>query len=611
MKRTLLIYPVLAMLVAGCSGDIDLAEPLNGGDQEEEAVQLPKRNLDEAVFHEGAGGWMVPQKDPYTLANFRQAHANLLSGKSAQTLTRAQADELASAPELKATHYALRIFPKTEEEQWKIELMEDVNVVYMPFDYVQLSQEEVEKLPTTKTRSGANGEPEASEASKFPESYRYTVTYTDLETPDGPIPDRTYILPILYAVWPIDKPLPDDIEHEVDYEVFLPDYEAAETRVSTGEALGVITLMALENEAISIASGIPVQKIAAGTRAIVVNMRNISGVIKCYDGLLKAEVPQSNLKQQIQNGSNIHSTYTDANGYFSFKNSSYIIPLISSNATYSHVFQHPKWKITPEGSTAPITIACTKVGQRWPDYGGDMHINYKDLTQPEYVVSLAVDYYYHGNHSIPRAGYDSGIRIRMMNNSSFDADGTFTYSEDRVSEIWIYNNHLSVNILIGLVLHELGHFSHYAMWGGSYRRYHDVYKLLHESYASFVGWHIGLKYYEKFGYIEDPARNITGQSNNNTWRITSAGKLGWYSPLFVDLVDDFNQRERFINDNMPNDNVKNVPIPIINTIAKECSTWGSVRARLFQYVEDTGGGMSDILRMQKIIHDYDWWFDNN
>ena len=87
---------------------------MGGAEVDEDIIQLPPRNLDEAVFHEGAQGWMVPQKDPYTLTNFQAAYENLMSGKSSQTLTRAQTDELAAAPELKPTHYAMRIFPKSE-----------------------------------------------------------------------------------------------------------------------------------------------------------------------------------------------------------------------------------------------------------------------------------------------------------------------------------------------------------------------------------------------------------------------------------------------------------------------------------------------------------------
>jgi hypothetical protein len=114
---------VPAMFLIGCAGEIELTEPSDGG---EKITQIPPRNLNEAVFHEGAQAWMIPQKDPYTLDNFQNSCNNLISGVSTQILTRAQTAELSAAPKLKATHYALRIYSKNEDEQWEIELMKDV-----------------------------------------------------------------------------------------------------------------------------------------------------------------------------------------------------------------------------------------------------------------------------------------------------------------------------------------------------------------------------------------------------------------------------------------------------------------------------------------------------
>lgn len=399
MKRRF-VYLAIAMLFAGCSADP--VENFKDGCSEEPAQILP-RNLNEAVFHEGAGAWMIPRPDPYTLANFQRALDNLSSGKSTQILTRARADEFSGTPELKATHYALRIFPKNENEQWAIELMEDVKVACLPFDHTQLTQQEVENLPAVKTRSG-DGDPEADESAIFPESYRYTVTYTDLQTTDGPKPDETYILPILYAVWPVGKPLPDDIEYEFDYEVFLPRCEELQTRAS---GLSEEALQVLEAEAVSLALGITIPK-RIETRSTQIMLR---GKVEYLDKFLNEKVLQQGLKQRIQSGSFIYEVYTSKSGEFSLASfQTLILYFIDANATYSHVFQHSKWKITCGDNTSPFTVNWGTVGKYWP--------NPETVARtcpisglPAYEINIAASHYYLQNSYIA-ADHVKPITIR-------------------------------------------------------------------------------------------------------------------------------------------------------------------------------------------------------
>lgn len=91
--------------------------------------------------------------------------------------------------------------------------MEDIKVAYLPFNYVQLTEEEVKKLDKTATRSNQ---------SSYPEGSVYTVTYEDVEIVGGLTVTETYILPVLYVIWPCDKPLPENVEYKIDYEVFIP-----------------------------------------------------------------------------------------------------------------------------------------------------------------------------------------------------------------------------------------------------------------------------------------------------------------------------------------------------------------------------------------------------
>ena len=144
-------------------------------------------------------------------------------------------DEFSDPEPLKPTHFALRIYPKNEDEQWRIEMMEDISVIYTPFNYSGLTEDEIAAVPRTRSEV-------ASPFEKSP----YTVRY-DAVSLEGIRDTTTHQLPILYTVWPVEKPLPDDLEYKVDYEVFLPQNTPL-TRSTT-------EMYFLEDEAIALALG--------------------------------------------------------------------------------------------------------------------------------------------------------------------------------------------------------------------------------------------------------------------------------------------------------------------------------------------------------------------
>mgnify|MGYP007107567201 CR=1 FL=1 len=58
----------------------------------------------------------------------------------------------------------------------------------------------------------------------------------------------TIILPVLYAVWPVEKTFPVEMDFEILYEVFLPKY------ITLGEnGLSAEAIQILEQEAIALA----------------------------------------------------------------------------------------------------------------------------------------------------------------------------------------------------------------------------------------------------------------------------------------------------------------------------------------------------------------------
>lgn len=575
---------VLLIGLTGCKEQID--EPQVQATPEEQIAQLPSRALEQAIYNPSTESWMVPQKDPYALDNMQQAYDNLLAGKYARVLTRSQSSEFSGAHQLEPTHYCLKIYPRNEAEQWEVELMEDVKVAYIPFDYVQLTEAEVQRV-SAMTR--------ASDANTFDEVSHHSVT-DDYTSAEGETQTVTQVMPVLYVVWPCNKPLPQQMDYVVDYPVLIPPHNTSTTRSATG--LNTVALQAVETEAISLALGIPASP-QVMTMTVDDRIRMINGTVLYYDTSLKANVPQANLKQRVQLGSNIWETYSNATGYFMMEGQ------IPNEATYYHVFQHPKWKITTATSTSPHVVNWGSVGTWWPYFGSWAITMHPTSSLPIYLINPAVNYFYNGSHSISTWSYTSGIRIKAMAEEPTTAGGHFYGQMSGEAYIEIFNNQGNTAYLAGTVLHELGHFTHYCE-RESPTKYHEVHTLIQESFASYVGWHVGENYYSYLGYVRPFINSqLTGQDRQHWHPDLYISKSKFYTPLFIDLIDTYNQSTN--GPNRLNETVSKLPHSIIRSIAAECTNWSSVKANLHQYV----GTHYTQDQFDEYCLPYDYWFIRN
>ncbi len=213
----------------------------------------------EAVWHEDTEQWLRPQNDPFRLENMQMAYDNLVTGKNkipfVETLdwnrpadggngkegnnsgnrhkipgalragvtpnVAAEFANVAKNPKkLKATHRVLKVWPRTEEDVEKLEGDLELDVRTTPIDYVAVTGGDAELL---KTRMGFGTHVSGDKV--LPSEVRYSVTYTDMMTTEGPAEPKTVWMPVYYIVWPVGKPYPASMEWEVLWEVFLPNAE--------------------------------------------------------------------------------------------------------------------------------------------------------------------------------------------------------------------------------------------------------------------------------------------------------------------------------------------------------------------------------------------------
>lgn len=537
MKQMIVLLSCLVFMIGGIVGCVkedirDYEESAQKQLEETRAISF----IGDAVYHQTTDSWIVPRQDPYVLDNFQRAYDGLLSGKLAVNLSADMLNEL-SEIRLTATHYNIKIYPKTEAEQMQLETTDDVVISYIPFNYIQLPNEVTEQLDKHVV---------------FAEASRYTETHDDFVSMEGTIEPFTVTLPVLYAVWPCDKQFPADMDYEILNEIFIPE-DIPQTRSDNMTAMQLLEQTAIE-QALGNGSSMTTRTdfVWAGGRA--------HGRIFNSDNVLNTYVPVPNVKVRYSLGSRTWETFTNDNGEFS-------IVSVPAEANLSFIFQTNKWKVTTENSTAAYTMSR---GVHQPNHAEANF--YGCVSFPVMEVHRAVNFYYNYSHAVPVYSYESGIRVIVLNTpyieNTNNVVGRFTYSTTSNAFITIANQS-NCGHVVGTVLHEFGHWTHYGIKEGKFNAYNKIHNLICESWASYVGWYLGELYYKSLGWVKSSrGEDITLQARQGWNYLTSS----WYSPLFVDLRDDYNQNGR--------DAIKEVSFTVINDILRSSTDWRTCRAAI-------------------------------
>jgi hypothetical protein len=259
--------------------------------------------------------------------------------------------------------------------------------------------------------------------------------------------------------------------------------------------------------------------------------------------------------------------------------------------------------MTRSTSTVPKFFVQGNVYQANYWSATDTHIR-TTIQSFDATIIKALSYYYDKDnpHNLSRWTVEGGIRVIAHNNSSGSYNGLFTYSSAGTCYITIYRNNTSnVEKLMGTIFHELGHFIHFRERNG-YGSMKITDRLIQESFASYSGWYLTEKYYRELGYQKNPGEDVSGQARQTSWRSTTSGDWGYYSPLFVDLVDDYNQAA--YNDAYNDDKVKSTHYSTIMRIVKESSDWASCKSIL----RESAGLPTQ--ELNAFLDPYEYWYSN-
>lgn len=422
----------------------------------------------------------------------------------------------------KETHYRIKFYPKDINEQQFLEGLKDVSISYVPFGYELVPDEE-----NTLT----------SDYSTFPEQNPHKQILTGpFYSNDGFNKSRKEIqLPIMYAIWPIERELPQNIEYTID---------------------SFLTM-----------GGTPIENTRYPLR------------LQTYDSLLGAYVPLKNIKVRVSYSGGTAYQYTDNTGLVKINPdfatiSSSQIPSVS----IAVLTAGRTWNICPEDTSTPYQFTIGTIGTLWPTTASTITINMTS-TKKQFEVYRAVEYY----HSTANAFSSSVLSsetypvIHICDQDS-SAPGMQGETAPSTKTVLIYDVGLSQAEEIAVVLHELGHIRKWYHLGQTSQ--YDTDFWTHDSYACFLGAYLGEHYYLSNGFVKpytDYLVNTMGQQH--TWTKLSSDI---YTPFYIDLFDSYNQS--IYSNTLPDDVIQDVPASLVDNMGIASTSKSQSLSSLSNYV---------------------------
>lgn len=511
---------------------------------------------DQRLVYDADNGLILKmQEDPFALSNLLLAKQRILDESATLSLTKAEIDNVSSTV-LKPTHYALTIFPQNENELAMLEGDTEVNIAYYPFNYSIVGNTN-------------DGYPVLSEQ-YTPAVNPHIIRYENVSsTHEGIIPEIIDRLPVIYAVWPINKNIPDSLDYRVDYEVMLPS--------SMNDSQQNNNIRIIQKEAIRHSLGIIAPTKSENDPDDSAGYKGLAGYIWAYDNFTNSYQGVGDLTVTAQFGSYFQYSSTNTDGYF------YLLAEIPDYSSF-YITYSKIWHWTMRSGDSSNTVQYS-YGSIQNVLGPGVQYNYNLNLYPNVIgqanhVQRALSFYYKEYlHDVTPAQFLSPIIIRVYSTTNNNILGSTNPTNPPT--IKIYNSSSTCEV-IATLLHEMGHATLFHAIGCPSNGLNSYHPLLNESFAGLVGWYLCRTLYDYLNYpIPDTITDDTGDKRQG-WTSSTAPDTGYYSPLFVDLMDSYNQY--YFNSNYVNDTISALPYSIIWQIIQSSTNWASCRNALYNLI---------------------------
>ena len=468
-------------------------------------------------------------KNPYSVNNMRIAYNNLTKTGGAPNI------------DIKATHLYLKFSPKDSTEFETLKELKTVEFYSYPLDYEILSE-------------GVCSDPAVED--------------------DG--------IPTLWAAVRIDQKLPANLNYEVLDYLFIPEKSTATK--SGNEYLSEDFIDQIETEALRITHNDGEIEIPTRSK----NKWYPNGRIQVYDDALNRLMPLEGVKVRARRWFTTKIMYTNRQGYFEAQSS------FKRPANYSIVWEGDYWDIR-SGIFGQAFYKGPKMKDSW-----NLNIESGRTIRYAHMHRAAYRWFHKNTYGFSRPNYDRKIKISYRNkNKRFSGDFWRNFTCGILPDIRIFKStegrELKMHEIFSTTIHELGHASH----ASNSRIYGKTKNIICESWASFAEDQLTKEDYKEWAGRDPFSKVYIYFHMNRPWPLNYPDSLNmqdWtgykfddtddYTPLFIDIHDNSNQRllgkllkDDFAN-NYVNDNVGIADIRLIEYIAFNSKTITDVKNKL-------------------------------
>jgi len=470
-------------------------------------------------------------KNPYSVKHMEQAYRALIS-----TGNMANREN-----PVRTTHYYVRFEPGTEEEYDRLKSIKGLELYDYPLDY---------------------------------DNYEYEGSFHD---PRLPADMPTY----QYAAVPVNFSFPN-IPYTILENLYIPQEDKELAR-------DTVFMYRLEDKALEI-TGKWEAPVNADNTADRYSLWRPSGRILVYDDVgaygnmisylnlwNRHKIPLEKARVRMRRWFTTVRAVTNEKGYFTSPRR------FRRPVNYSIIWETPEfdirdgtlgqayyngpkmranWYLTIEGGKSLRYATIHRAACRYHYY------NIGDLTRPQWIDRHKIKYSYFHRKARDGQNGDANAYINFGINPNVRIFGKDNKDIFRKT-FQIYST----------TIHETAHVNHGRTIG--VQRFNSMSDRIAESWAEAVEWYItkieyhwlGNYFYDEPGirYVngtENPFRYVNNKQNTiwNVYNITHNNFYGKYTPLFIDLVDDFNQRNFYHRNDLPYDEINQYTLGYLEPI---------------------------------------------
>lgn len=378
------------------------------------------------------------------------------------------------------------------------------------------------------------------------------------------------------------------VSSEVLIEAFMPDYyDDVETRASHN-----IDHTALE-KLMATAYKMTGQEYMPETKA---SKWFPSGRITAYDNIAGKQVPVKRLRIRGTHLLKTIEALTDENGYYSFPHS------FRNKADMKIVWESDRWDIR-DGNVVQAYFNGPKIhGEPW-----NVDIYNGELKALRYAAihRAAFRHYFGNNCGLSRPDNSRKEKIAYIHDDIDKGGVNGDYNQQWGTGVWSDIRIAGKNSsgwrlpseIFSTTCHELGHAAHYTNAGSIYRNSET--RVL-ESWARFVQYVLTRMEYNELGQsvlcgtttINGKVYEYADLNYNFQYRDNDEDSRDYYAkytPVLIDLVDDYNQLLYYKEQNPsihPNDEIINFPAKEVENITFSSKTFGDIKTKLKTYASD-------------------------